>query len=79
MWFFMYKNKVRIQKIEVVPPIPDYIIPMDFCQNYSSVINFKTCYMTSKFGLFSKNKMNNIYITESMQTDWLHMIYEYWE
>ena len=35
--------------------------------------------MTSKFELFSKNKMNNLYLTESMQTDWLHMLDEYWD
>ena len=35
--------------------------------------------MTSKFELFSNEKMNNIYPTESMQTDWLHILDEYWD
>ena len=35
--------------------------------------------MTSKFEFFSKKKMNALYITEIMQTDWLHMLYGYWE
>ena len=28
----MYNDKVIIRKLEVVPPIPDSMIPMDFCQ-----------------------------------------------
>ena len=35
--------------------------------------------MTTKFELFSKNKINNIYLTESMRKDWLHMLYDYWD
>ena len=34
--------------------------------------------MKSKFELFSKNKMNSVYLTESMQTDWLQILYSYW-
>ena len=34
--------------------------------------------MKFKFELFSKNKINNIYLTERMRTDWLHMLYNYW-
>ena len=30
--FVMYKNKEIIRKIEVIPPITDYMIPMDCCQ-----------------------------------------------
>ena len=33
--------------------------------------------MTSKFELFSTGKMNNLYITESMQTNWMHMLDDY--
>ena len=36
--------------------------------------------MTSHPSLnFSKRKMNNLYLTESMRTYWLHMSYEYWD
>ena len=31
----MYKDKVLIGKIEVVSYIPDYMIPVDFCQKIS--------------------------------------------
>ena len=30
--FVMYKNKVKLFKIEVIPPINAYMIPDDFCQ-----------------------------------------------
>ena len=75
----MYKNKLILHKTEVIPPIPNYMIPVDFCQNNSSMINFTTDDMTSKFGLFSKNKMNYLYIPESMETDWPQMLYEHWD
>ena len=74
----MHNNKVILCKIEAIFPIPDSMIPLDFCQKNESVINFKTDDMTSKFELFSK-KMNNIYLTESMQTYWLQMLDEYWD
>ena len=48
-----------------------------FCQNQSSVINFTTDDVISKFELFSKNMMNNIYITESMRKYWMHILDEY--
>ena len=35
--------------------------------------------MTSKFELLLNNEMNDIYITESMQTYWLHMLDAYRE
>ena len=34
--------------------------------------------MTSKFELFSKKKIKDLYLTESMQKHWLHMLDEYW-
>ena len=63
----MYNNRVIIRKREVIPPITDHMITDYFCQNQSSVINFTTDDVISKFELFSKNMMNNIYITESMR------------
>ena len=74
----MYRNKVIIRKIEVIPPINDSMIPVDFFQK-KSIINFTTDDMTSKFELFYKNKMNNTYITEIMRIDWLKILDEYWD
>ena len=75
----MYKNKVSIQKRESITTIPDSMIPVDFCQNNSPIIIFITNYMTSKFELFSGNKMNNQHLTEIILTYWLQMFDEYWE
>ena len=55
------------------------MIPVGCYKNNSSIINFTTDDMTSKFELFSNHKMNNIYLTESMQTDWLYILYRYWD
>ena len=35
--------------------------------------------MTSKFGLFSKKKMDALYLTGIMQIEWLYKLYEYWD
>ena len=35
--------------------------------------------MTSKFELFSKNKMNNLDLTEIVRTYWLQMLDDYWD
>ena len=35
--------------------------------------------MISKFEQFSKNKINAIHLTKIMQTDQVHMLYEYWD
>ena len=48
----MYNDKVIIRIQEVVPPITDYIIPVDFCQKNELVINFTTDNIRSKFELF---------------------------
>ena len=47
---------------EVIPPIPDSMIPMDLC--FKKNINFTTDDMTSNFELFFK-KMDALYLTES--------------
>ena len=62
----MYKNKIILQKREFIPPIMDSMIPVDGCQNRLSIINFTTDDMTSNIYIFSKNKIKNIYLTESM-------------
>ena len=43
----MYNDKVLICKQEVINPITDYMIPVDFCQKNKPVINFTTDDMTS--------------------------------
>ena len=50
----MYKNKVIILKREVIPSIPDSMIPVDFFQKNSSVINSTTDDMTYKFEMFKE-------------------------
>ena len=42
----MYNDKVLICKREVITPIPDYMRPVDFCQNNELVINFTIDDMT---------------------------------
>ena len=74
----MYKDKVIVRKREFIPTITDSMIPVDFCQKNKPIINFTPDDMTSKFELFSKNKINTIYITESMLTYWLQMLDKYW-
>ena len=69
----MYNNEVILLKREVIPPIPDSMIPEDFCKkNYPSIIlQLMTRHPTS---IFLKNKMNNIYLTESIRIHWIHML-----
>ena len=64
--FVLYKDKVILLKIEVIPHITDSMICMDFCQNKLSINNFTTDDMTPKYECFSKKKMNYLYITESL-------------
>ena len=59
----MYNDKLIPSKIEVIPPITDSMIPVDTFQKNESINNFTTDDMKSKFDLFSKNKVNNIYLT----------------
>ena len=53
--FVMYKNEEILLKKEVIPPIPDYMIPEDFCQKTLFIINFTTDDRTSKL-FFSRKK-----------------------
>ena len=55
------------------------MIPVDFCQKNKHIINFTTEDMTSKFELFSKNKMYALYLTETMRTEWLQALDQYWD
>ena len=54
------------------------MIPVDFCKK-PPIINFTTDDTTTRFELFSKIKTNYLYLTESMQTYWVHMLDEYSE
>ena len=64
----MYNTKVLISKREVIAPIIDYMMPVDFCQKNKLIINFTTNDMTSKFQLFSKKKTNALYLNEVIWT-----------
>ena len=44
------------------------MIPMDLFQKNKPIINFTNYYIISKFELFSKGKMDSLYIIEIMQT-----------
>ena len=67
--FVMYNDKVLRIKQEVVPPIPDSVIPVYSCQNNYHVINFTNDDMRSKFGAFSKDKIGVLYLTKIMITE----------
>ena len=54
------------------------MIPVDLYKYNDHIINFTTDEMTSKFGAFSKNKMDALYLTESMITERLKSLDEYW-
>ena len=54
--FVMYNNKVIIIEIEIITPIPDSMIPMDFCQKYLPINNFTTDDIRSKFEFFQRIK-----------------------
>ena len=71
-----YKNKVIIQKRSFILPIPDSMITVDLFQKHLPIINFTTDDMTSKFEFFKEQK-NALYLTESIRTDWLHMLDDY--
>ena len=51
---------------EVIPLIPNSMIPMDLCKKNN--INFTTDDMTSNFELFFY-KMDALYLTEIMKTN----------
>ena len=76
--FVVSKNKVILCKRKVISLITDYIIPVYCCQNKSSIINFTIDDMTSKFELFSRNKINNLYQTESVLKAWMQLLDKYW-
>ena len=44
--FLIYKNKLIVHKIELIPHISDSMIPIYFCKKLT-IINFTTDYMTS--------------------------------
>ena len=76
--FVMYNDELIIFKTEVIPPIPDFMIPPD-CIKKSPIINFTTHDMKSKFELFSKYKVDALHLTESIQIDCSNLLYEYWD
>ena len=75
----MYNDKLPILKQEVVTPIYDSMIPVDFSQNNYHVIIFTPDDIRSKFESFSKNKVGVLYLTEIMQTDSPKHLDEYYD
>ena len=71
----MYNDKVIINKGELITPTHNSMIPVDCFQKKDNVINFTNDNMRSNFEAFSKNKMDSLYLTESIQTEWLKMLY----
>ena len=55
------------------------MIPVYCCPKNESIINFTTDNMISKFGFFSRSKINHLYLNGSMKIDWLQMLYDYWD
>ena len=55
------------------------MILVDCCQTNKSIINFTTEDMTSKIEFFSKKKVNDLYLTKSILTDWLQMLDDNWD
>ena len=74
----VYNDNVLIRKLQAIPPIPYFIIPVDYCQNIQYIINFTSDDMISKVEVFKNHKLDTFYITEIMRTEWILMIDEYW-
>ena len=55
------------------------MISGDFCQNDQYVINFTFDGIILKFEAFTKNKLDTLYLTEIMITEWIEIIYECWD
>ena len=55
------------------------MILVDLCQNNYHVTNFTNDYMSYNFEVFSKKIMYAQYLTESMRTDWLQKLDEFWD
>ena len=56
MVFYMDNDKVLIQKLGVITPIPDSTIPVDLCQKNKCIINFTNDYMRFIFEVLTKTK-----------------------
>ena len=48
------------------------------CQNNETVFNFTNDYMRSNFKLLPNNKMDVLYLTESIQSECLQTLDELW-
>ena len=72
----MYNDKVPIINQDLIANIPHYMIPVDCCQKNKPVFNFTDDYIKFRINAFSNNKMDALYLTESMQTYRLKMLDE---
>ena len=64
----MYNDKLIICKEYIITPIENSITSVYFYQNNEPVSNFTTDDMISEFEAFSKNRMDALYLNESMKT-----------
>ena len=74
----MYNDNTIIRKWEVINPITDAMIPVDFCQNSKYETNFTTDDMVSKSEAFSNHKLDIFDLTESSRPEWIQVIDKYW-
>ena len=73
--FVMYNCTVLILKREVIHHIPDFIIPVYFCQKINPLLIFLLKTWHPILNCFLK-KIGSLYLTEIMRTDWLQMLDE---
>ena len=66
--FVIYNFNALIIKILVINPIPNYIIPLYVFQKNYCAINFTYDEMIPKFEVFTNNKLDKFYLTESIIT-----------
>ena len=52
----MYNDKVLIQKLGVITPIPDSTIPVDLCKKNKCIVNFTIDDIRSIFEVITKTK-----------------------
>ena len=71
----MYNIKKIVHKLEVIPLITDYIIPVGCFQNKKYVIAFTIDDMISKFEVYIDHKLDTFYLTSSIRTEWLQVLY----
>ena len=75
----MYNYSLLIYKHDVIEPVTDSMIPLNWYQKNQYVINFTNDDMISKFQTFKNQKLDTFYLTESMRIQQLQMTDKYWD